>query len=92
MGKINLKVVPSSSQDCLVGWLGKSLKVKVKAPPSQGKANKAVIELLATLLQLDKKSIKITTGQFSSSKVLLIEDLDNAQIIDALNHIMSRNN
>jgi hypothetical protein len=36
MGRISLKVVSGSSRDEVVGWLGASLKVKVKAPPEKG--------------------------------------------------------
>ncbi len=42
MGRLSLKVVPGSSRDEIVGWLGDSLKVKVKAPPEKGRANEAV--------------------------------------------------
>lgn len=40
MGRLSLKLVPGSSRDEVVGWLGDSLKVKVKAPPEKGRANK----------------------------------------------------
>jgi len=43
MGRLSLKVVPGSSRDEIVGWLGDSLKVKVKAPPDKGRANEAVV-------------------------------------------------
>ena len=47
MGRLSLKFVPGSSRDEIVGWLGDSLKVKVKAPPEKGRANETVIALLA---------------------------------------------
>ena len=50
MGRLSLKVVPGSSRDEIVGWLGDSLKVKVKALPEKGRANEAVVALLAERL------------------------------------------
>ena len=47
MGRLSLKFVPGSSRDEIVGWLGDSLKVKLKAPPEKGRANETVIALLA---------------------------------------------
>jgi hypothetical protein len=84
MGRINVKVVPASSKDAIVGWLGGSLKVKVKAPPEKGKANAAVIDLLANQLGIAKDAIEIISGHASSSKVLLIHGLGDSQIMDAL--------
>lgn len=84
MGKIQIKVVPSSSKDAVVGWLGKSLKVRVQAPPEKGKANAAVIELLANYLEIDKSQLEITSGHTSSTKVLLIYGWQDEQIASAL--------
>ncbi|MFV2005679.1 MAG: DUF167 domain-containing protein [Gammaproteobacteria bacterium] len=44
--KLHIKVIPSSSKDCIAGWLEDTLKVKVKAPSEKGKANKSVIKIL----------------------------------------------
>jgi uncharacterized protein len=84
MGKLSLKVVPSSSKDSIVGWHGKSLKIKVKAPPEKGKANAAVIALIAARIGIDKRWISIFSGELSSSKILEIDGLEDAQIVGAI--------
>ncbi len=61
MGRISLKVVPVSSRDEVVGWLGDSLKVKEKAPLEKGRANEAVVALLADRLGIDASSINVVT-------------------------------
>ncbi len=71
--KLQIKVIPSSSKDCIAGWLEDSLKVKVKAPPDKGKANKAVIKVLEKELKLTKGSVKIASGTTSSRKVIEID-------------------
>lgn len=48
------------------------LKLTIKATPTQGKANKAIIEFLSEEWSLPKKSIKIVKGNSSSYKVLEI--------------------
>lgn len=85
MGKIQVKVVPSSSKDVIMGWLGESLKVKVQAPPEKGKANAAVIALIAQHLGIDKGQIEISSGHSSPNKVLLIHGWSDEQIVNLLN-------
>jgi hypothetical protein len=48
MGRLNVKVVPGSSRNQIVGWLGHALKIRVTAPPEKGKANEAVIDLVVS--------------------------------------------
>jgi len=79
--KLKIKVVPCSSKDCISGWLKDTLRVKVKAPPEKGKANKAVINVLAKSLGLAKGSIHITSGATSSRKVIEIK-CDNETVIN----------
>ena len=70
--KIQIKVIPSSSQDCIAGWLENTLKIKVKAPPEKGKANAAVIKLLEKSLLLAKGSVTIETGLSATRKTIII--------------------
>ena len=80
MGRLSLKVVPSSSRDEVVGWLGDSLKVKVKAPPEKGRANEAVVALLADRLGIDPSSIAVVSGHGSPAKVVAIDGMDDEAI------------
>ena len=48
--RLKAKVVPGSSRNRIVGWLGDALKINVTAPPEKGKANEAVVELLSMKL------------------------------------------
>ena len=63
-----------------MGWLGDSLKVKVKAPPEKGRANDAVVALLADRLGVDASSIAVVSGHGSPAKVVAVEGLDDEAI------------
>ena len=80
MGRLNVKVVPGSSRDQIVGWLGDALKIKVMAPPEKGTANNTVIGLLAKTLGLSTNAIQIESGHTTSSKVITITGLDDEAI------------
>ncbi len=78
--KLKIKVIPSSSKDCIAGWLDDALKIKVKAPPEKGKANKAVIKVLEKNLDLAKGSVEITGGSTSCRKTVEINSGDEVGI------------
>ena len=80
MGRLSLKVVPGSSRDEVVGWLGDSLKVKVKAPPEKGRANEAVVALLADRLGIDPSSITVVSGHGSPAKVVAVDGIDDEAV------------
>jgi len=80
MGRLNVKVVPGSSRDQIVGWLGDALKIKVTAPPEKGRANKAVVELLSMKLSVNTDDIEIVSGHSSPSKVIAITGMDDETI------------
>jgi uncharacterized protein len=56
----------------IVGPHGGALKITVAAPPERGKANRAVLELLAGALGLAPSSLELVSGPTSPDKVLLI--------------------
>jgi len=80
MARLNVKVVPGSSRNQIVGWLGDALKIKVMAPPEKGKANEAVVELLATKLGINADDIVVESGHSSPSKVISITGMDDEAI------------
>jgi uncharacterized protein (TIGR00251 family) len=78
--KLSLKVVPGSCADEIAGWLGDSLKIRVRAPAESGKANAAVTEILAATLGLHKRAVSIYSGTSSARKIVEIDDLTEAEI------------
>ena len=77
---LSITDIPSSSKDGIAGWLDYTLKVKVKAAPEKGKANKAVIKVLEQLLNLQKGSVTIESGLTSSKKVVEINCSDENSV------------
>jgi hypothetical protein len=66
-------VQPGAGGDRICGEHDGRLKVAVGAPPERGKANKAVIKLLADRLGVSKSQISIRSGQHSRRKEVFIE-------------------
>ena len=71
--RLQVKVVPGASRDEVTGWLGEALKIRVQAPPEQGKANKAVIKILARLLEVPRQQIELVRGAGSPNKVFAVQ-------------------
>jgi uncharacterized protein len=88
--KLQIKVIPSSSRDSFAGWLDDTLKIKVKAPPENGRANKAVIRFLEKALSLAKGSASITAGHTSARKTVIINDENEAGIRQKIADIVDR--
>ena len=69
----SVKVRPGAAPSAIQGIEGDFLKVRLAAPPVDGKANEELIRLLSGLLHLPKSKISIRAGVFSRQKVLLLE-------------------
>ena len=67
--KIRVKVKPNSRTE-EVSQEGDNLIVKVKEPPKGGKANQAVIELLAQHFGIPRSQVRILSGFKSKNKVI----------------------
>lgn len=69
---LEVKVAPKAKQDAVVGFEGEALKVRVTEAPDKGKANEAVIALLAETLSLPKRDIVLVSGDKSRRKRFLL--------------------
>lgn len=78
--RIALKVVPGSSRDTLAGVLGDRLKIKVAAPPEAGKANHAVLTLLARALNIKISALTLCAGSTSPEKTVRVTGLTADQV------------
>jgi uncharacterized protein (TIGR00251 family) len=80
MAIIAVKVVPRAAKNEIVGWLAGALKVRVQAPPQDGRANRALEELLAEALNLKKNAVTVAAGHASAAKRVAIAGLTREEI------------
>lgn len=84
--QFRLKVVPGASRSRIVGELDGALKVTVSAPPEKGKANKAVVELLARILRVKSAAVCIESGAASQFKCCRVSGMEIEQVRRCLEH------
>ncbi|HMP57716.1 MAG TPA: DUF167 domain-containing protein [Gemmatales bacterium] len=73
---LRVRAQPGARRPGIVGVLGTELKVAVAAPADQGRANAALVELLAKLLAVPKSAVRLERGPTSRSKLLVIAGLN----------------
>ena len=73
--KLNIQIIPGSSRNEIISFIDNTLKIKLQAPPVDGKANKACIEFLSKLLKVPKTKIVIIKGQTSKHKIVRIDNI-----------------
>ena len=78
--RLPVKVVPGSSKNCIAGWLGEALRVRVMAPPERGKANTAVEKIIAEALGLSNDAVNVIKGPTSPRKVVEIAGLAESEV------------
>ncbi len=93
--RIFVRVTPGAKSDEITGlWTGadgeQRLAVKVTAPPDKGKANAAVIKLLARALNLPKSALSVACGETSRLKTIAI-DSNGTDLAVALNALAGEN-
>lgn len=76
---LDVQITANASRSEIVGWLGGRLKIKVKAPAVEGKANEELLRFLAKRLGVRAKQLRIVRGETARLKRLSIEGLDEAQ-------------
>lgn len=70
-----IRVLPRSSKCELAGLQGDALKIRITAPPVEGRANEACIRFLASLFNVKKNRIAIEAGHKSKNKQVSIAGL-----------------
>jgi len=80
-----VKIVPGASRTRLVGLWQDRAKIAVACPPEKGKANQAVVSLLAELLGVRKHDISVVSGQRSPIKTIRIEGVTADAVRATLN-------
>jgi len=77
---VNFKVIPRSSRNEIAGKEGEAYRVRITAPPVEGLANKALVELLSKKLGVSKGRIEIVSGHRSRRKAVLVHGLSEKEV------------
>jgi uncharacterized protein (TIGR00251 family) len=73
---------PGAGRSAVMGRHGGALKVKVAAPPVDGRANDAVVELLVRTFGLERSKVELVSGQSSRSKRFRLDGI-TPELVDA---------
>lgn len=78
--RLRVRLTPKGGRDAIDGWWtdgsGRALKARVAAPPEDGKANAALIGLLARTLDVAKSDVRIASGTTSRIKTIEVSGDD----------------
>jgi len=78
--RVRLRVSPGANSAHVVGRHGEAWKVRVAAPPEGGRANEAVVRLLAETLSLPRDAVTLVSGHGARDKIVQLTGLDPTQI------------
>jgi uncharacterized protein (TIGR00251 family) len=86
--RVAVRLTPKGGRDAIEGWIkgadgAKLLKVRVAVPPEAGKANRALVVLLAEALGVAKSAVTIASGETARVKLIDVEG-DAKKIADKL--------
>ncbi len=80
----SVRVQPRASKDEIAGEMGGALRVRLRAPAVEGRANEALVEFLAQLLKTPRSAVRILSGDRSRTKRMEIRGATRQQILALL--------
>jgi uncharacterized protein (TIGR00251 family) len=84
MAILQVHVVPNAKSDVVVGEHGGALKIKLRAPAVEGKANAALIFFLAEHLNISRRAIALERGHKSRDKLIRVNGLSQEDVRNRL--------
>ncbi|MGB2910446.1 MAG: DUF167 domain-containing protein [Anaerolineales bacterium] len=89
--KLKIRVTPRAKRDEVYTILEDgTVKVRLTAPPVEGKANKALIKYFSGIFEIPRSQIEILSGFKSRNKRVSIQGMGSVEIYDKLNEIVKR--
>jgi uncharacterized protein (TIGR00251 family) len=82
--RLPVRAVPRAAKNEIQGVQGDALKIRLQAPPVEGKANQALIRFLSDTLDISRAQISIASGETGRNKAVLITGLSKAELLQRL--------
>lgn len=84
--RLKLRVSPGARRPGIAGRHGDAWKIRVAEPPEDGRANEAVLRLLAATLDLPRANLSLVSGHAARDKIVTLEGLEQSQTERLLAH------
>lgn len=86
---LSVRAQPGARKNAVLGDHAGALKVAVTAAPEDGKANKAIRDLLAKTLGLKRSQVELSSGAASRDKRFVIQGIGKAELANRLADLLS---
>jgi uncharacterized protein (TIGR00251 family) len=86
---LSVRVIPRASKSVIAGRRGDAVLVRLAAPPVEGAANDALLDLLARAFSIPRRQISIVSGEKSRDKRVSIEGLTEEDVSARLSAILN---
>jgi uncharacterized protein (TIGR00251 family) len=83
-----VRVIPGASKNEVAGIQDDALKLKLTAPPVEGKANRACVDFLAGLLRVRRSALAITAGEKSRKKTVSVDGMGRGELEERLKGLL----
>lgn len=82
--RLNVRVTPNAAQDAIKSISADLIEIRLRAPAVEGRANEALIRLLADRLGIRPRDVSIVQGATARRKVVAVEGLEIAEVLRRL--------
>lgn len=79
-----VRVQPRASRTEVAGEYGNAIRIRLAAPPVDGKANEECIRFIASLLEIPVRDVEIVSGQSSRDKSIRVRNVSAERVRQAL--------
>jgi hypothetical protein len=78
--RLEVRIQPGASKNKIISYENNILKMKIAAPPIEGKANQKLVDFLSDNLDIAKSNIRIKVGMTGKCKILEINDISSEEL------------
>jgi uncharacterized protein len=82
--RISIRVAPGARVTAATGRHGRGYRVRVAAPPTDGRANRELVEFLARELGVNQAAVRIVAGRWTRDKLVEVDGVTIAQVEQVL--------
>ena len=81
---LSVRVVPRSAREGVAGYVEGVVRIRLNAPPVEGRANEALIRFLAKALGVPRARVTLVSGETGRNKMVRVAGITRVEALEAL--------